>query len=322
MCMFRKKKVRYCMRKAEIIACICALSLIFAGCRNGIDYSLSDNPIAFETGTYENPYDVEDTYLSIEYNGRIYIGYGTIKGTIAAEDVGNCLGFIVQDNVRYEDSRIFLLTDDPDSNYLGRFETEGVMNQPDFFRAIDTVGQDIYTPDYIEDLGYDFWKNDSLPGPSEHSDIDLFYANEVTADYTDIRALDEKYSADQALMDNCFVVGAMVHNENLYYEFMEKSKDNEDAFVRVVQTTTEGDAIIYDVLYVGGTDKNDEEVQIVVDTTRDKFAGEDNRDITLTHYDGTMEYEEDGHKYWVAYNGNPDNVKLDDGKTFVIVVIY
>jgi hypothetical protein len=54
----------------------------------------------------------------------------------------------------------------------------------------------------------------------------------------------------------------------------------------------------------------------------DKFAGEDNRDITLIHYDGTMEYEEDGHKYWVAYNGNPDNVKLDDGETFVIVVIY
>ena len=309
------------MRKVEIIACICSLSLAFAGCGNRIDYSLPDNPIAFETGTYENPYDDEDTYLSIVYNGRTYIGYGTIKGKIAAEDVGKCLGFIVQDNVRYEESRIFILKDDPDSNYLCRFETEGVMNQPDFFRAIDTVGQDIYTPDYIEDLGYDFWKNKSLPEPPELSDMDLFYTNEVTADYTDIRQLEENYSADQARMDNCFVVGAMVYNENLYYDFMEKSQDNEDAFVRVVQTTTEGDAIIYDVLYVGGTDQNSE-VQIVVDTTRDKFAGGDNRDITLTRYAGTMEYEENGHKYWVAYDGDPDDVNLDDGKTFVIVVIY
>lgn len=43
------------------------------------------------------------------------------------------------------------------ANYLGRFETEGIMNQPDFFRAIDTVGKDITTPAYIDDLGYKYW---------------------------------------------------------------------------------------------------------------------------------------------------------------------
>ena len=50
-----------------------------------------------------------------------------------------------------------MLTADLDANYLGQFETEGVMNQPDFFRAIDTVGKDITTPAYIDDLEYIFW---------------------------------------------------------------------------------------------------------------------------------------------------------------------
>ena len=288
--------------------------LLLTGCGNKIDYSLPDNPIAFETATYTNPTDSEDTYTSIEYNGRTYIGYGTLKGNLTKEDVGDCLGFIVQDNVRMEDTRIFTLTTDAGVNYLARLETEGVMNQPDFFRAIDTLGQDIATPDFIEDLGYDFWKLESLP---ESSEMDLFYSNAATEGYEDIRELGENYSADQAQMDNCFIVGAMVHNDYLYSEFMEKYKNGDDAFIRVVQTTTEGDPIIYDLLYTSETN----EVLLITDTTRDKFAAGDDREIELAHYTGTMEYEEDGHLYWVVYQGEPDKVSLDDGNTFVVVFI-
>ena len=31
------------------------------------------------------------------------------------------------------------------------------MNQPDFYRAIDTKGKDIDIPDCIQSLNYDYW---------------------------------------------------------------------------------------------------------------------------------------------------------------------
>lgn len=134
------------------------MALILAGCgSHKIDYSLPDNPIVFNMRTFVNPVDSDDTYLSIEYNGRTYIPFGTLDGIVPESEMGDCLGYVVQDGIKMEDVRIFLLTADPDANYLGQFETEGVMNQPDFFRAIDTVGKDITTPAYIDDLEYKFW---------------------------------------------------------------------------------------------------------------------------------------------------------------------
>lgn len=144
------------MRKLKGLT-IAIMLLTLAGCGHKIDYSLPENPIEFNTSTFVNPVDSEDTYLSIDYNGRTYIAFGTFKGIVPESEMGDCLGYIVQDGVKMDDSRIFLLTADPDTNYLGRFETEGVMNQPDFFRAIDTVGKDITTPAYIDDLGYKYW---------------------------------------------------------------------------------------------------------------------------------------------------------------------
>ncbi len=32
------------------------------------------------------------------------------------------------------------------------------MNQPDFYRAIDTKNKKINTPNYIESLEYNYWK--------------------------------------------------------------------------------------------------------------------------------------------------------------------
>lgn len=153
MCDYMKKKAIYVTE-----ACLVFFAtLIFAGCGSRIDYSLPDNPIEFNTGTFVNPDKPDDEQISIEYNGRTYIVYGTINGIVPKDEMGDCLGYIVQDGVKMETSRIFLLAGDPDANYLGRFETEGVMSQPDFFRAIDTVGKDITTPAYIDDLGYKYW---------------------------------------------------------------------------------------------------------------------------------------------------------------------
>lgn len=140
-----------------LVSIIVIVLFLLVGCSHKIDYSLPDNPIEFNTSTFVNPVDSDDTYLSIEYNRRTYIAFGTIKGIVPESEMGECLGYVVQDGMKMEESRLFLLTADPNENYLERVETEGVMNQPDFFRAIDTVGKDITTPAFIDDLGYKFW---------------------------------------------------------------------------------------------------------------------------------------------------------------------
>ena len=161
------------MKRRKAFVGILSSMLVLSACASRIDYSLPANPIEFNTGTFKNPNNPDDDYISIEYNGRTYIPYGTINGIVPKDEMGDCLGYIVQDGTKMEDSRIFLLGGDSDANYLGRFETEGVMNQPDFFRAVDTVGQEIITPKYIDDLDYDFWKNipsDNITDDTNQSD--------------------------------------------------------------------------------------------------------------------------------------------------------
>ena len=132
--------------------------MILTGCGRRIDHELPENPIEFHTGTFVNPTESDDTYQSIEYMGRTYIGYGTLKGRIDGDDVGKCLGYIVQDGVAMKDVRFFLLNADPDANYLVQIFTDGFMNQPVFYRALDTSGKMIGTPRYIENLEYPYWK--------------------------------------------------------------------------------------------------------------------------------------------------------------------
>ena len=141
-----------------IVFVVSALLLILTGCGRRINDDLPENPIEFHTGTFVNPSDSDDTYQSIEYDGRTYVGYGTLKKSIGGNDVGKCLGYIVQDGAVMKDVRIFRLNADPDANYLVQIFTDGFMNQPIFFRAIDTKGKEIGVPPYIENLDYPYWK--------------------------------------------------------------------------------------------------------------------------------------------------------------------
>ena len=83
----------------------------------------------------------------------------------------------------------------------------------------------------------------------EISDINDFYNHTITENHTDIRTLAKNYSKEQAQKDNCFVIGEMVHNDNLYNDFINKYNEKENAFIRVVKSTTKGDIFIIDVLY-------------------------------------------------------------------------
>lgn len=148
------------------------------------------------------------------------------------------------------------------------------------------------------------------------SSLDDFYSTELTKDL-DIRDLSEDYSTEDAQTDGYFVIGAMVHNDHLYTEFMEKYKGKETAFIRVAQNTVEGDLILYDVLYYQPSDK----VYVVTDDTRDEFASDSDRKIQMEEYGSIGEYEYDGGLYWVAYNGEINDEAMESGSAFVLATI-
>ena len=144
--------------KRLLCAAVPALAiLIMCSCGNSINYDLPDEPETFSTQTFVSPSDKDDTYIAIEYNGRKYIPYGTLKSKLKGDDLGECLGYIVQDGAEDRNTRIYLLTADKDSDYLAEINTEGIMEQPLFLRAVDTNGKNTDIPSYIEVLGYDFW---------------------------------------------------------------------------------------------------------------------------------------------------------------------
>jgi hypothetical protein len=137
-----------------IVLLICILKLT----RFGVKYpEFNDDAISLIMGEYIDESN-DDSYGTIEYNGRIYILYGTLKHSLKTKDINECIGYIIQDEDN-KNSRVYTITEDLNNNYLMVYDAEtNLMNQPDFYRAVDTKGEKIDTPSYIDSLDYNFWK--------------------------------------------------------------------------------------------------------------------------------------------------------------------
>lgn len=142
-----------------------ALVLGLAGC--GVKYpELKDDAIAFDMGEYIDESDDNAGYGTIVYNGRTYMPYGTIKNSIKSKDIKECIGYIIQNensssifDLDDKDTRVYTLAEDSNENYLMIYYVgTTLMNQPDFWRAVNTKSSEIDTPKYIESLDYSFWK--------------------------------------------------------------------------------------------------------------------------------------------------------------------
>ena len=58
-----------------------------------------------------------------------------------------------------KDTRLYTLTEDTENSFLMSYCIGAtLMNQPSFYRAIDTKGQNIHIPDYIDSLNDNFWR--------------------------------------------------------------------------------------------------------------------------------------------------------------------
>ena len=143
----------------KVICIILSLCIIFAltGCGKDDFPELPLNATAFEMGDFIDDTDDDADYGTIEYNGRTYMPYGTLKNKISREDVDRCLGYIVQDGKEKKDERIYTLKDDTENNFLMQKSIGGIMDQPMFWRATDTREKGIHEPDYIDSLGYSYW---------------------------------------------------------------------------------------------------------------------------------------------------------------------
>ena len=147
------------------------------------------------------------------------------------------------------------------------------------------------------------------------NNIDDFYKTTLTQ-YNDIRDLSKNYTISDARKDNCYVTGSSI-NDKLFSGFTSKYNKKRDAFVRVVQTTTEGDIIITDVLY----DSKNDKIHIVTDNTRDKYSSKEDRTIKYQSYEKISVWFHNSARYWVAYNGTlpEENINETDNENFFII---
>lgn len=127
-----------------------AAALLLTGCGHTV-YDLPENAPELEEVTYLNEKNKEDGYEAILYGGREYVPYGTIGKMLSDSDVKACVGYTDGD----KNERVCTLAGTDDyimTKYVG-----GFMDQPVFYRAADTVGEEIYTPGYIMSLDYELW---------------------------------------------------------------------------------------------------------------------------------------------------------------------
>ena len=146
-----------------IAVVICLLSL--SGCGKQKYPPLPQNATAFEMGTFEDAEHDNALYGTIEYNGRLYVPYGTTGSSYRTQYAEKCIGYIIQDgnsssvvDPGNKDRRIYTVFGDPDNNFLLEYdETIRLMNTPAFYRALDTNGKNIAIPGFIDASGYELW---------------------------------------------------------------------------------------------------------------------------------------------------------------------
>ena len=135
--------------------------------------------------------------------------------------------------------------------------------------------------------------------------LDYVYNQDIVKKYGDIRDIPSDYSKDKAIEDKIYVsTYDEVYNNEIIEKFYESYKNKQECFMRMMRYTIEGDPIITDVLY----DKD--KVYVVEDNRRDGYASEGN--ITLKVFAKFGVEQEQDKYYWIAYNGDNNEVEDDN----------
>ena len=144
------------MKKYTVISILISCILL-GGCSaiSPINYDITNNSKVITLDDYDiyvNPNDSEDIYEVVTIDNRDYILYGTQGKIITGDMIGECIAYDSRDNAE----RFYKVVGTND--YIAEYYAAGEMAQFGFLRAKDTMGKDIDTPDFIDDLDYDIWK--------------------------------------------------------------------------------------------------------------------------------------------------------------------
>lgn len=145
------------MKILKTIAGILCVSLL-TGCSymfDQNDWDLPSDPVSYQVQTSEE-YGMD----SITVEGREYLPFGQYSQKEKGIMVSSCIGYI-GDNT---DNRIYTLENDALCNYLLIRNVEDHMDHIRYWRAADTIDQNIDTPHYIEPAGNEIWNNSGIFG--------------------------------------------------------------------------------------------------------------------------------------------------------------
>jgi hypothetical protein len=140
--------------KKALIGGVIGVCIILGGCGNSVNYDISEDAIAISDrneNTYVNPNDNDDSYSYVEINGVKYIPYGTQGKKITNEEVGVCIAY------NEEDSKDRFYEVNGNNDFIANYYVDSEMEQFDFWRNADTIGEKIDVPDFIDDMGYEIW---------------------------------------------------------------------------------------------------------------------------------------------------------------------
>ena len=119
-----------------------------------------------------------------------------------------------------------------------------------------------------------------------------------------IDQLPQEYSLDMARDNGDYIVDlhGKISNKSVMADFLENVENGEDAFIRTVKYTIEGDPIIHDFSY------NEGKYRVTIDKTRDKYTSSDSRIIESREYKYLKIFEANGYSYLVV----ADTQNFDD----------
>lgn len=225
-----------------------------------------------------------------ELCATISIGFGLIDTRVIVYDYANDIGHDLSDRGYYDYSLSI------DDGQLVVTQTRYSENGSQAIGSMAIINGELVV------FGIDRTKPDTEPQETTQPED-----TSLLSSWKPLHELPADYSKEQAIADGVYVNihGSEIYNQELVDIFYAGVSTGSAAFMRVMQYTIEGDAIITDYQYDG------EIFTVNHDSTRDKYMGADGRVISTTTY-----------KYLVPPNGShptisPQNYYLSSEQNII-----
>ena len=120
----------------------------------------------------------------------------------------------------------------------------------------------------------------------------------------------------KSLLDVNFIleVGmfSTIYSKKEYEDFLNEYNNHKNSFIRIIETTIEGDLLIYDLLYYNDF------LYLVTDYSRDKYATETDKELSLEKYKYLSNYKYKNKTYLVLNNEEINENNFKNGTVFTI----